>query len=406
MSTERDILAASCDNREAYNRIVKYLGTDDLTDTGRMVWNVIEDYYARDHGTMTVELDTLADQVDASVTNPKHKDTLRIVVDGLRNRQVSGLNVVEAMIALKREVVGAKLATAILGGADTNELVEDFQKLDEAMELEDDDDTEEPIFGWNPADESEEEGELIGIAPASLNNRLAGGCMRGHHIIIFARPEMGKTSFLANLTNGFLKQGHKVLYIGNEDPIADVRRRFLGRVIEWPRDRINNDKIGAHEIAEHTTNWANLGTVQLAPGTPREIESLVQRYKPDVLMIDQLRNINVYGNKSDGVVQHLEAAAKAVRQIGIRNQCLVVSVTQAGVSADGKAILDMSDVDSSKTGIPAQADVMIGLGATTDDEAAGRRVLSLPKNKRSGRHDFFPVKVDFVLGKFESIGEA
>ena len=46
---------------------------------------------------------------------------------------------------------------------------------------------------------------------------------------------------------------------------------------------------------------------------------------------------------------------------------------------------------------------MIGLGASRDDEAAGRRILSLPKNKRSGDHGFFPVQADFTIGKFTSM---
>jgi archaellum biogenesis ATPase FlaH len=405
MSNERDILAAACDNREAYTRIVAHLGTSDLTDTGRMVWDVIDEYYGRDPSAGYVQMDTLSDLVQATVTNPKHKETLARVVDGVRARNVSGLNVVHSMLEMKKEAIGAQLATAILGGQDTTELLAEYQDLADAAGLEARTEKEEPVFGWNPADaESEEAGDLIAVAPASLNARLAGGCMRGHHIILFARPEMGKTSFLANLAAGFLMQDLRVLYLGNEDPITDVRLRFLGRVIEWPRQRILEDRQGAFEVAMNTTEWANLGTLQISPGTPHEIEELVKGFGPDVLMIDQLRNIAVRTSKSDGMVQHLEAAAKAVRQIGIRNNCLVVSVTQAGDSASGKAILDMSDVDSSKTGIPAQADVMIGMGASHDDEAAGRRVLSLPKNKRSGRHDFFPVKADFAIGKFTSIG--
>ena len=405
MNVERDILAAACDSREAYNRILAHLGTDDLTESGRMVWDVIDAYYCRDTSIQYVQIDTLDEQVRSSVTNPKHKETLSTIVQGVRDRDVSGLNVVSALVDVKKEVAGSKLAQAILSGGDTTELMAAYQELDSMEDLGEAKESEKPVFGWNPTDESAEEaGALIGIAPSSLNTRLGGGCMRGHHIIVFARPEMGKTSFLANLTAGFLQQDLKVLYVGNEDPITDIRTKFLSRVIGWTKDDINEDKPGAYSVALETTNWSNLGTTQLAPGTPMEIEDLVKEHRPDVLLVDQLRNLVVRTNKSDGVVQHLEAAAKAVRQIGIRNKCLVISVTQAGDSASGKAILDMSDVDSSKTGIPAQADVMIGIGASSEDEAASRRVLSLPKNKRTGRHEFFPVGADFTTSTFKSIG--
>ena len=405
MNVERDILAAACDNRAAFVKITRHIGTDDLTDTGKMVWDVIDTYYERDSSAEYVNMETLRELVLASVPNPKHKDTLGMMVDGVAEHNVSGLNVVAALLALKKEVVGAKLSTALLSGGAPEELMQEYSELMDAAELDDEDTSDEPVFGWQASAAVEEKaGDLIGIAPAALNERLAGGCMRGHHIILFARPEMGKTSMLANMAAGFLQQGLRVLYVGNEEPIEDVRLKMLSRVLEWPKDKVAHERADADEVAAHTTNWANMGTVQLAPGTPWEIEQLVQKYECDVLIIDQLRNLNVRGNQSDGMVQHLEAAAKAVRQIGIRNKCLVVSATQAGDSASGKGPLDMSDVDSSKTGIPAQADVMIGLGASRDDEAAGRRVISLPKNKRSGRHEFFPVKVDFTMSKFTSMG--
>ena len=81
---------------------------------------------------------------------------------------------------------------------------------------------------------------------------------------------------------------------------------------------------------------------------------------------------------------------------------MVITVTQAGDSASGKSILDMGDVDSSNTGIPAQADVMVGIGMSDEDEANGRRVISLPKNKPGGNHGTFPVLVDPTKSRIRS----
>ena len=102
-------------------------------------------------------------------------------------------------------------------------------------------------------------------------------------------------------------------------------------------------------------------------------------------------------------MQKLEKAATAARNLGKSNNVLVVSITQAGDSASGKGPLEMGDVDSSNTGIPAQVDVMVGLGATHDDEQGFRRIVSLPKNKRSGRHEFFPVRIEPQLSNIRSL---
>jgi len=407
MNVERDLLAAACDSRAAHSKILMHLGVSDLTDTGKMVWDVIDDYYCRDPGASKVNMETLEKLAMASVANPKHKETLRMVVEGLARSNLSGTNVVQSLIAVKREATAAKLSTALLTGASeqVGPLLEEYAGLLASDTLDTEEEDKGIVWGGNPVDDFPEDfrKSLIRVVPRVLNEKLGGGMMRGHHMIIFARPEMGKTSFLANLASGFLKQGLKVLYLGNEDPIVDVRLKMLGRVLEWPQERVTENMAQAYSQAMEHHNWGNLGLKQITPGSPMEIEALVREAKPDVVMIDQLRNLTVKGSKNDSMVQHLEGAAKGVRQIGIRNNCLMISTTQAGDSATGKGILDMHDVDSSKTGIPAQAEVLIGIGASRDDIVGGRRVLNLCKNKRTGLHDWFPVRVDFAISKYESM---
>jgi hypothetical protein len=180
------------------------------------------------------------------------------------------------------------------------------------------------------------------------------------------------------------------LYIGNEEPTEDTRIRVISRLTGRIRAEIEADPEGTWDMLQGT-GYERFLTVDLAPGTQRQMDQLMSTEKPDVLLIDQLRNVNM---KEENYVVKLEKAATAARNLGKKHNALVISVTQAGDSASGKAILDMGDVDFSNTGIPAQADVMIGIGATREDEAMGRRVLSLCKNKRSGRHDAIPVNVN------------
>jgi hypothetical protein len=77
-------------------------------------------------------------------------------------------------------------------------------------------------------------------------------------------------------------------------------------------------------------------------------------------------------------------------------------VTQAGDSARGKAVLDDGDIDSSNTGIPGAADVLIGIGMTEQLESAGLRMLSLCKNKASFVHGHFTVRVCPDTGRMMS----
>ena len=90
--------------------------------------------------------------------------------------------------------------------------------------------------------------------------------------------------------------------------------------------------------------------------------------------------------------------------MGKRYNCVIVSITQAGDSADQKQVLGMGDIDWSNTGIQAAADLLIGIGTTDELERQGKRWITLCKNKVGGRHASFPVKVDFETGRWSSIG--
>lgn len=400
MSTERTLLAAAMDSREAFTLIEKHCN-DDLTEQSRVILGQIADYYERDPSSHHVEFDTLSELVIGSLANPKHKETFATIMEGLRGTEVSGINVATAVLEAKREAVGMKLSSALATGSkDVPQLLDEFVELQHASQL-DNEGESDLLIGPALADliGDDYEGSLIRMFPHGLNTRLNGGMLRGHHVVVFARPDMGKTSFVINLIYGFLRQDLRTLYINNEEPLKDVGLRMVGRLTDRTTFEVVQDLAGSEEIArEH--GWGSLGMKHMTPGTPREIEAICADFKPDVLVVDQLRNINV---REDQKVQQLEKAANAVRQIGGRQNCLVVSVTQAGDSATGRSVLEMGDVDSSNTGIPGAVDVMIGIGATNEDEMANRRVLSLCKNKRGGGHVFFPVGVNLALSKFTTM---
>jgi KaiC/GvpD/RAD55 family RecA-like ATPase len=239
------------------------------------------------------------------------------------------------------------------------------------------------------------------LMPQSLNDRLRGGLKKGNHVVAFGRPEAGKSCFAINAACGFARQGFQGLYFINEDRPQDIILRCVANLSGVFVD----ENSSAEDIDEATrlaveNGFRNIRVLSVAPGTLDQIERMVERYKPDWIVIDQLRNVQI---KDDNRVVQLEKAATGVRTIGKKYNCVVVSVTQAGDSASGKAVLDMSDIDSSKTGIPAQADVMIGIGVNDELEIHGNRMLSLPKNKRGGRHESFAVNIDILLSRMTSV---
>lgn len=402
MSVERRLLAACMASRDAYAVVHTHMAEDEWSDAAKLIVSHIDTYYARDPEAKSVSPSTLSNLVQQSLNNPKHKNTFADILESIAQEDVSAVNVVAEVLGAKKEAVSAKISVALAtpGATDVQALMDEYRALCESTSLAPQKDEEllsapslDALFSENA------EEDVIRMMPAALNKRLRGGLMRGHHCVVFARPEMGKTMFIVNLMAGFLRNERKVLYLGNEEPIEDVVVRIVGRMAEMTSREVLENRDRAMQAAE-AAGYRNLMLKRLTPGTLREIEELVAKVRPDVLVIDQLRNIQI---KEDNMTRSLEKAANGVRQIAGKYKCVAVSVTQAGDSASGKAVLDMGDVDSSNTGIPGACDVMIGIGATQDDERAGRRVLSLAKNKRSGDHSFFPVRVDVSKSKISSM---
>jgi hypothetical protein len=126
------------------------------------------------------------------------------------------------------------------------------------------------------------------------------------------------------------------------------------------------------------------------------VEAAIAYFKPDVEVLDQLRNVQGGGQK---LTNRLEDNATGYRALLSKYNCLGVSVTQAGDKTERHgqevpAILSMSDVDSSRTGLPGQCDLMLGVGVTEELFAHGKRMLSLAKNKLSTEKTPFLVDVD------------
>ena len=398
---ERKVLSASMHSREAYDRVADHVEREDFTEQGYVIWSGIQDYYNADGGTTKVDAALLGEAIARVIPADKHKEMFKNLVTGLYESDVSAPNVVADLLATKRDRVGKQLAACLLDGEPAGELHDKYGSLLLAEDLGEAEESVERV-GLSVVDlctEGFDPANLIKIMPESLNKRLGGGVKPGHHLILFARPEMGKTMMTIEMMAGFARQGLKCLYIGNEDPIDDINMRIVNRLTNMTKEEVLKDPQLADSKARQN-GYENIVLAPLAPGTPREITKLIEKHQPSVLVLDQLRNLNM---SQDNYVLALENAAKQARQWAKRYSCVVVSVTQAGDSAARKAVLDMGDVDYSNTGIPAQADVMIGMGASDQHAKNLEVVLSLPKNKVSGIHEYFACGVQPHLSKIVSI---
>jgi archaellum biogenesis ATPase FlaH len=391
---DKKLIAAIYKDRRAYDKIAKYIDKspeDVLSDLNVILYEQARQYYDNDPEAQTVDVDVIKSM--ASRSYPKQEAMLSKAVERLMETDVpSSTNIVKEFIEAKKYAVGLKLSTALVNGGQVAELLDEYETLhgEEALES---DKGVAVYVAPKMSDIAEEVSvrNLIKVYPEELNQRLGGGLLRGHHLLVFARPEVGKSMVAINMARGFIEQGLRVLYAGNEDPSASMMTRMFSSLLDKSKQELLELPPEDVDDMLESAGSSLFTFAMLDPGSPWEIRGLVERHKPDVVIVDQLRNLKC---SSDGMVQRLETAAMELRNIAQRCHVLMVSVTQAGDSATDKLVLAMSDVDSSKTGIPAQVDVMVGVGMDAEYQSRGKRMFSLPKNKPGNDHSFFSVSVN------------
>lgn len=402
---ERLILSVMLSSRESAYLILQYLNLKQWSREFQIIVGFIKGYYDRDPKAQSVDRLLLVELITAETANDKHIERFIGIVDEALLVDIGEGNVKQVVLNAKRTELGVELATAIANGKEHDDLVDKYQELLRFSSLDDMLETGVEVYEGGDLDELLEHDRnregLLKLYPLALNERLDGGVGPGDHIIVYARPEMAKTALTLTMANGFAKQGARGIVFGNEDKVERVRMRGVSCNTGMTIPEIRGNPEEAKRIA-NDNNFHDIIFISLSPGTLGQIESFVDKYKPKWFIVDQIRNLAM---KSENRTNQLEAAATGVRNIAKKYNAVGISVTQAGDSAEGKAVLEMGDVDNSNTGIPGACDVLLGVGGTPEQKAMGIRVMSLSKNKLGGIHDNFPVRFNQWISKYASLKE-
>lgn len=392
---EKLILSAILASRESYETFEAIGDKSTLSPVGALIYGNIDEYYRLDKDARSIDSDFIKAKVIRGVKNDKHVAGISQYFADLP-RDVSYVNVAREIRAIHKQSIGGKLSLCLANGSPEEEVQKLIASYNEAPSeacAAGETSVVDVLDTTDLTDDTKSDACYIQLWPRSLNDRIDGGCLRGHHILVFARPEIGKTLFAINLCAGFLFQKLRVLYVGNEEPMPDIRDRIRGRLLKMSRSSVRANRAGVAARLDA----ALLGTVHIVGDATAfsDVRRALGHNNYDVVIIDQIRNMRV---KSDSRTAELEAAGIEARSIAKQFAVLVVSITQAGDSATNKVYLDMSDVDSSKTGIPASADLMIGIGGDSSMVSNGLLGISLCKNKLSGEHARFTVSANFQTG--------
>lgn len=236
-------------------------------------------------------------------------------------------------------------------------------------------------------------------------NRGLGPLRRGDFGFIFARPETGKTTFLASEISHFIEQvsaDTPIIWFNNEEQGSKVKLRIIQSYFGLPISQLAK--------SAYYDEWEQRnGRVLVrdsATISRREVESIVRDRNPSLIVFDQIDKIKGFSDdRNDLELGQIYIWARELA----KEFAPVIGVCQAGASAEDKMWLTMDDVVNAKTSKQAEADWIMGIGCRHDSD--NLRFLHLSKNKLLGgpesvaedRHGKFQVLIHPLIARYEDI---
>jgi len=218
-------------------------------------------------------------------------------------------------------------------------------------------------------------------------NKMMGSLRKGDFGFLFARPETGKTTFLASEVTHMAAQTERpILWFNNEEQGMKVKVRCYQATLGCNLAQLYTDRPRAYKEYMKRTK-GNIKIFDSASVNKRTIEAICKEHEPALIIFDQIDKVK--GFNADREDLRLGSIYIWARELA-KTYAPVIGVCQSDVTGEGKKYLDMGNVANAKTSKQAEADWILGIGAIHDVGFEFMRYLHLSKNKLSGDEDTDP----------------
>lgn len=406
------------------NSVVKYLLTKenynsvresiDITDFAKEVQPIIR--------TIDAHFISVDDAPDLTVddlsnlyfsTNRSKLEFYTEVFNALRSTEASDLSTRSLIDSLKRTRLLRELS---LNAYEVSEGRGDYQQVIDKLEL-----LKVPEGELDASDETDDfvSSDLVEIINTSraveglrwrtdsLNKRL-GSLRQGNFGFIFARPETGKTTFLASEVTWMAAQvENPILWFNNEQVGTEVMLRCYQSALGLDNIELLRDLEGNRKKYLDITN-DNIKLKDSASIHWKQVEKICAKQRPSLIVFDQIDKIKGFDNDREDL--RLGAIYIWARELA-KEYCPVIGVCQADGSGEGARWLSMANVANAKTSKQAEADWILGIGKVNDAGYDNLRFMHLSKNKLWGdddtdpklRHDRWETLIEPQIGRFRDL---
>ena len=229
----------------------------------------------------------------------------------------------------------------------------------------------------------------------SLNESF-GSLRKGDFGFIFARPETGKTTWLASQITFFASQiTGPIIWFNNEEQGNKVMLRCYQAALGMSLTELLH--AGRSHVTRlfHESTRRNIKIVDSATIYKEQVQSYCEELQPGLVIFDQLDKLQ--GFSADREDLRLGSIYTWARELAKR-YCPIIGVCQASAEAEGRKYLTMDMIADSKTSKAAEADWILGIGKSHAEGMEYQRYFSICKNKLIGDEDTLP---EFRHNKWE-----
>ena len=373
-----------------YNTYNKYINKEKLKENNREIYNVyttVDEYYSKYNKSISLDELEVFFYSQRPALRDKDKEVYINIFNQLRTSEVSTELVTEVLTQLKQRQEAFDLSTLAYEVSQGKRKFIDLITQAHALEHEEHlDEVDNTVFTTDDLEELYERTvQQQGLRwRLGTLNRMLGSLRLGDFGFIFARPESGKTTFLASEVSYFAEQATApILWFNNEEQGSKVMLRIyqasLGLRLEELYSNLSEHKRVYHERTGGRIKLYDSGNI-----SKTDVERIVYQTKPSLIVFDQIDKIKGFVNDREDL--RLGSIYQWARELA-KEYCPVIGVCQADGSGEGKRWLTMENVSSAKTSKQAEADWIIGIGKSNEDGMEFIRHLHASKNKLTGDKD-------------------
>ena len=246
-------------------------------------------------------------------------------------------------------------------------------------------------------------------------NESLGPLRDGDFVLLAARVECGKTTFLASEVSYFLPQmpiDRPIVWVNNEERSEQVFFRIVQAVLDKTTAEVKADPAQAMKDFEEACKGRKILVTDGKTNHEKPLTSLFQDIRPGMIIFDQLDKVHGF-SKDDREDLRLGRLYKWARDLA-REYGPVITASQVSADVDKKewpSYIGLDSLRGSKVDKPGEADAIITIGKATDPLPGEehQRSINIPKNKMTGlgpyhkeelRHGQAIVMIDPLRGRY------